>query len=126
MSRTGRTGSAPGRGWSPRSRRASSTSALSTTSSSAIVVAGTDDRDLAGLLRGDPQRQLDAEDPVVVGGARPLRLDVGVEPNRPAERPRLDLHLLIDPALGLLDRAFARDHELATCDLEVQAVEPDP
>src|SRR3954451_11982710 len=105
MSRTGRIGSAAGSGCSERSRMASSTSALSTTSSSAIVIAaGTDDRHLPGLAGSGAQRQLDAGDPVVVGGARPIGLDVGVEPHGPPERPRLDLHLLVDAALGLLDR----------------------
>src|SRR2546423_11721776 len=113
MSRTGRTGSAAGSGCSECSSTASSRSALWTTSSSAIVIAaGTDDRHLPGLPGSGAQRQLDAEDPVVVGGARPIGLDVGVEPYRPPERPGLDLHLLVDAALGLLDRALARDHAL--------------
>src|SRR3954447_7878663 len=125
MSRTGRTGRAAGSGCSERSRTASSTSALSTTSSSAIVVARADDRHSPGLVGPRAQRQLDPEDPVLVGGARPIGLDVGVEPHRPPERPRLDLDLLVDAALGLLDRALAGDHEVPTGDLEVQAFEPD-
>ena len=60
------------------------------------------DRDARRRLRG-AQRQLDAQDPVLVAGLGALGDDVGAELDHPAERAGLDLDLLVDAPLGLLD-----------------------
>ena len=59
------------------------------------------------------KRQLDPQDAVLVGGLRLLGDHVGVQLDDAPERPRLDLDLLVDAALGLLHRALAADHQLA-------------
>ena len=46
------------------------------------------------------QRELHAQHPVLVLGAGLVGVDVGAELDHPAEGPALDLHLLVDLALG--------------------------
>src|SRR5262249_4230469 len=130
VSRSGRIGSASGRGSVVPT--ASSTSGISTTSScgvstSAIVrspspcggpLLGPLDRNLAGGLR-QPGRQLDPEDPVLVGCLRLLGAHVHGELDDSAEGPGRELDLLVGAPLCLTDRPLAADHERAAADLEV-------
>ncbi len=60
-----------------------------------------------GALRS--QRQLDAQDPVVVGGPGLLGDRIRVQLDDAPERPGLDLDLLVDTALGLLNGPLAAD-----------------
>src|SRR6266540_952381 len=83
------------------------------------------DRHAAGTLRLLPERQLDAEDPILIAGTRLLGVDVDSQLDDAAKWPGGDLDLLIDPALGLLDRPAARDGQLATGDLDVDLGEID-
>ena len=76
---------------------------------------------VASRLRA--KRQLDAQDPVLVGCPRGLGDDVGAEANDPPERAALDLDLLVDPALGFGHGPLTGDHELAPADLERDPVE---
>ena len=69
------------------------------------------DRDAPGGLGGVAQRQLDPQDAVLVGRLGAVGVDVGLELDDAAERARRDLDLLVDAALGLLDRPLADDRQ---------------
>src|SRR5215211_1354466 len=147
VSCSGRTGSAAGIGCPWRSRMASSMSAPSTTSMlgppssdprspgmsparrsisalrrRALLLAGLDGDGAAGRAPR-AQRQLDAQDAVLVRGLGILGDDVRVQLEHAPEGARLDLDLLVDAALGLLNRTLAADDEVATDDLEPNGVE---
>src|SRR3954452_24648530 len=81
------------------------------------------DRDSPTGASARPQWQLDPQYAALVGGPGLLGDHVGVQLNDATERARLDLHLLVDPALGLLDGPLAADHELPPDDLEAHGVE---
>mgnify|MGYP003391280763 CR=1 FL=1 len=72
------------------------------------------------------QRKVHAEDAVLVGGGRGVRVDVDLELDHVPERPGRDLDLLVDAALGLLDRALADDGQAATADLDADRRKVDP
>src|SRR5215218_8134782 len=128
-------------GWSWRSRIACSTSAPSTTSrpgppSCSSRCSGKSPRSTRASLLGfdghgstrgalRAQRQLDAQDAVLVGGPGLLRDRVGVQLDDAPEAARLDLDLLVHAPLRLLDRARAADQQVAPDDLQPDAVEPD-
>ena len=56
----------------------------------------------------------------------PIGVDVDLELDDAAEGAGRDLDLLVDAALGLLDRPFADDRQLAAADLDPDLVELDP
>ena len=69
-----------------------------------------------GTVRGRAgrlQRQLDGQDPVLVGGVGGVGVDLGAERDDAPERPALDLELLVDAVVGALGLAVAGEHELA-------------
>ena len=128
VSRSGRTGSVPGtaRG-APTSTSCSSPRVgdldrsghqPSRTSWSRSTSIGTEC--VAAL--GPHERQLDAQHPVAVGGARRIGDDVGAELDHAPEGPEVDLELLVDAALGVGRPAVAGEHELAAVDLQRELV----
>ena len=76
------------------------------------------DRDPPAGPAAGARRQLDRSNAVFVRGPGLLGDDVGVQLHDAAEGTRLDLDLLVDPALRLPHRALAADHELSPDDLE--------
>ena len=68
---------------------------------------------------GELERQLDGQDPVLVGGLRGVGVDVDAERDHAPERPVLDLELLVDALLAALGLAVAGQHQLAPADLEL-------
>src|ERR1700716_4497717 len=80
------------------------------------------DRDTAGALVAQHDRELDLEEAVLVHGLGLLRAHLGPERDRTLERPVLDLELLVHAALAVLGAAVPRDRQLATLDLEGQLV----
>src|SRR4051794_24769481 len=74
------------------------------------------DRHLARSRLGAHERQLDAQDPVAVGGAGLVGDDVGAERDHAAKRPEVDLQLLVDAALGVGRAAVAGDDQPAALD----------
>ena len=74
-----------------------------------------EERSRADLLL-DHER--DAEDAVLIARPGALGDDVGAERDGAPERPRLDLDLLVDAALGLGDRTAPGDHDLASAHLD--------
>src|SRR4051812_43905735 len=64
------------------------------------------------------ERQLDAQDPVLIGRTRLLGDDVGPERDRAAKRPMLDLELLVDATLDVGLATVAGERQLAALDLE--------
>ena len=71
---------------------------------------------------GPDERQLDAQHPVAVGGARRVGDDVGAERDHAPEGPEVDLELLVDAALGVGRPAVAGEDELAAVDLQRELV----
>src|SRR5687767_7786203 len=67
---------------------------------------------------GCAQRQLDAQDAVVVARLRALCDDLRAQLDHAAEGTGLDLELLVHPALRLLHRALPAEDELAPGDLQ--------
>ena len=82
------------------------------------------DRHLATLLRLC-DRQLDAQDAVLVGRACLIGHDVGAELYLAPERALLDLDLLVHAAFRVVWLALTRDHQHPAADLEVHVVQPD-
>ena len=111
-SRSGRTGSSSGQRRVRRGRLALGPEDLDHSPSLAL------DRDRARRRRLR-ERQLDGQDPVLVGGLRGVGLDVDAERDHAPERPVLDLELLVDALLAALGPAVAGQHELAPADLEL-------
>ena len=113
MSRSGSTGTRSG---SPAGR-----------SSSTALTARSADRDGA-RARGRAQRQLDGQDPVLVGRVRGVGVDLRAERDDAPERSALDLELLVDAVVGgrALRLAIAREDQLAAADLQLHGVGVDP
>src|SRR5512133_3183173 len=125
VSRSGSTGSVPGtERWAPMCTARSSLSepAISITSRPFDRVAVHVDRHRARAALGLHERQLDAQHPVAIGGARGVGDDVRAQLDHAAERAEVDLELLVDALLGVGRPAMAGEHELAPLDLERQLV----
>ena len=75
---------------------------------------------------GSHERQLDGEDPVLVGGGGRVRVHVGAERHDAAERAVLDLQLLVDAVVAALGVPLAGEDELAPADLQLDLVGVDP
>ncbi len=127
-SRSGSTGSVAGSSRStPISMSRASPSVTMSIIGSSRCWSGRLDRHRVRLVLGLHERQLDAQDAVVVGGLGLVGGDVGAELDRAPERPVLDLDLLVDAALGLVQRApAAGDDQLASADLQVDLADVDP
>src|SRR5918995_790169 len=100
-----------------RSRDSRPTSSAGSRSIIGLLLQAPDGHAVGALALLD-EREHDAEHAVLVGRRGFLGVDVGVQPDHAPEWAGLDLELLVDAPLGLLNRAFTADHELATGDLE--------
>src|SRR3954462_2457464 len=74
-------------------------------------------RNAAHAFLGHDHGDLYPQDPVVVGRARTVGIDIGAELDLAPERTVLDLHLLVEAASGVRSAPFAGDDQPPTADL---------